>query len=154
HAGQAPRASKLVILVGSVAKSEQFRRQLTDAVTSMKIGEPHDPTVSMGPLLQPAAGATLGVLTELAEGETWLVRPKQLDDSGRLWSPGVKDGVAAQSAFHLSAPAAPVLGIMHADTLDEAIELQNEPATGQAAGIHSLDPAEIAAWMNAAEAGN
>src|SRR5690606_27645141 len=101
-----------------------------------------------------AAGATLGALTELAEGESWLVRPKQLDDSGRLWSPGVKDGVAPKSAFHLSAPAAPVLGIMHADTLDEAIALQNEPATGHAAGIHSLDPAEIATWLNAAEAGN
>src|SRR5690606_361710 len=154
HAGQAPRASKLVILVGSVVKSEQFRRQLTDAVTSMKIGEPHDPTVSMGPLLQPASGAALKALTVLAEGETWLVEPKQLDDSGRLWSPGVKDGVAPKSAFHLSAPAAPVLGIMHADTLDEAIALQNEPGTGQSAGIHSLDPAEISTGLNAAEAGN
>src|SRR5690554_3037302 len=131
HAGQAPRTSKLVILVGSVTKSEQFRRQLTDAVTSMKVGQPQDPTVSTGPLLQPATGATLAALTELAEGETWLVKPRQLDDSGRLWSPGVKDGVAPRSPFHLSAPSAPVLGIMHAESLDEAIALQNEPGTGQ-----------------------
>jgi len=154
HAGQAPRSSKLVILVGSVAKSAQFRRQLTDAVTSMKVGEPYDPTVSIGPLLHPARGEALKALTTLAEGESWLVEPKQLDEYGRLWSPGVKDGVVPESGFHVSPPAVPVLGIMHADNLEEAIALQNDPGTGQAAGIHSLDPAEIAAWMDAAEAGN
>ncbi|MHA6669791.1 proline dehydrogenase family protein [Homoserinimonas sp. A447] len=153
HAGQAPLASKLVILAGSVLKSEQFRRQLTDAVTSIKAGQPQDPTTSVGPLLEPPTGTTLEALTTLAEGESWLIEPKPLDDS-LLWSPGVKDGIARGSAFHLTPPAAPVLGIMHADTLDEAIELQNDTDFGLAAGIHSLDPAEIATWVDAVQAGN
>jgi RHH-type proline utilization regulon transcriptional repressor/proline dehydrogenase/delta 1-pyrroline-5-carboxylate dehydrogenase len=157
HAGQTPLASRLVILVGSVAKSEQLRRQLTDAVTSIKAGKPQDPTTSIGPLLEPPTGTALEALTTLADGESWLVEPKPLDGAGTaslLWSPGVKDGVARGSAFHLVPPAAPVLGIMHAETLDEAIEWQNDSDFGLAAGIHSLDPAEVATWIDAVQAGN
>src|SRR5690554_33097 len=153
HAGQAPLASKLVILVGSVAKSEQFRRQLTDAVTSIKTGLSQDPTTSVGPLLQPPSGTTLEALTALAEGESWLVEPKPLDGN-LLWSPGVKDGVARGSSFHLAPPVAPVLGIMHAETLEDAIELQNDTEFGLAAGIHSLDPVEVATWIDGVQAGN
>ena len=38
HAGQKCSAASLVILVGSVAKSERFRRQLVDAATSLRVG--------------------------------------------------------------------------------------------------------------------
>lgn len=37
-----------------------------------------------------------------------------------------------------------MLAIMTADSLDEAIEIQNETDYGLTAGIHSLDPDEIA----------
>ncbi len=43
---------------------------------------------------------------------------------------------------------------MTADSLDEAIEIQNETDYGLTAGIHSLDPDEIATWLNRVEAGN
>jgi len=154
HAGQDRLASSLVILVGSVATSEQFRRQLTDAVTSMKVGAAHEATTSMGPLAEPASGSTLRALTVLDEGESWLVEPTRLDAEGTLFTPGVKLGVSPGSAAHLEAPGAPVLGVMVAATLDEAIELQNAGGIGLAAAIHSLDTAEISTWLARAEAGN
>ena len=43
---------------------------------------------------------------------------------------------------------------MHADTLEQAIELQNAPAYGLTAGIHSLDAREIEYWLENVEAGN
>ncbi len=94
HAGQKCSAASLCILVGSVARSRRFLRQLVDATTSLRVGWPSDPTTQIGPLIEPAAGKLRRALTELAPGETWLVQPRQLDDTGRLWSPGVKSGVA------------------------------------------------------------
>ncbi|CAN5543013.1 bifunctional proline dehydrogenase/L-glutamate gamma-semialdehyde dehydrogenase [soil metagenome] len=154
HAGQKCSAASLVILVGSVAKSERFRRQLIDSVSTLRVGYPQEATTVMGPLVEPAQGKLRSALTTLAEGESWLVTPRSLDESDRLWSPGVRDGVAAGSEFHLTEYFGPVLGIMRADTLADAIELQNAPAYGLTAGIHSLDAAEIAQWVDGVQAGN
>ena len=154
HAGQKCSAASLVILVGSVARSERFRRQLVDSVKTLRVGYPQDPTTIVGPIIEPAHGKLATALTTLNDGESWLVAPTPLDDSNRLWSPGVKDGVTAGSPFHLTEYFGPVLGIMRADTLEEAIALQNAPAYGLTAGIHSLDPEEISLWTETVEAGN
>jgi RHH-type proline utilization regulon transcriptional repressor/proline dehydrogenase/delta 1-pyrroline-5-carboxylate dehydrogenase len=154
HAGQKCSAASLVILVGSVAKSERFRRQLIDSVTTLRVGYPQEATTVMGPIIEPAQGKLRSALTTLAEGESWLVMPRSLDESERLWSPGVRDGVAAGSEFHLTEYFGPVLGIMQADTLEQAIALQNAPAYGLTAGIHSLDASEIALWVETVQAGN
>ena len=154
HAGQKCSAASLVILVGSVATSERFRRQLVDSVTTLRVGWPNDPTSVMGPIIEQAHGKLAVALTTLDADETWLVQPRELDESGRLWSPGVRDNVQAGSAFHLTEYFVPVLGVMTAATLEEAIELQNAPAYGLTAGIHSLDPGEISTWLDTVEAGN
>ncbi len=154
HAGQKCSAASLVILVGSVGKSERFRRQLVDSVKTLRVGWPQDPTTIMGPIIEPAGGKLKRALTTLDANESWLVEPRQLDESGRLWSPGVRDNVAERSEFHLTEYFGPVLGIMRADTLEQAIALQNAPSYGLTAGIHSLDPKEIALWVDTVEAGN
>ena len=154
HAGQKCSAASLVILVGSVAKSERFRKQLIDSVSTLRVGYPQEATTVMGPIIEPAQGQLRSALTTLAEGESWLIMPRSLDDSDRLWSPGVRDGVAAGSEFHLTEYFGPVLGIMQADTLEQAITLQNAPAYGLTAGIHSLDASEIALWVETVQAGN
>lgn len=154
HAGQKCSAASLGILVGSVAGSVRFRDQLVDAVTSLKVGYPTDPTVQMGPIIEPAHGKLLRALTQLAPGEQWLVAPRQLDDTGRLWSPGVKTGVRRGSEFHLTEYFGPVLGLIAADDLDEAIAIQNQVDYGLTAGLHSLDRAEIETWIDRVEAGN
>ena len=154
HAGQKCSAASLVILVGSVAKSERFHRQLVDAATSMRVGWPEHPSTQIGPIIEPAAGKLRHALTELGIGEEWLVEPKQLDDTGRLWSPGIRTGVAAGSYFHLTEFFGPVLGIMHAKNLDEAIRMQNAVDYGLTAGLHSLDSEELTTWLDRVEAGN
>lgn len=154
HAGQKCSAASLVILVGSVAKSERFRRQLVDATRSLRVGWPAQATSQMGPIVEPANGKLLHALTQLGIGEEWLVEPQQLDDTGRLWSPGIRTGVAAGSYFHLTEFFGPVLGIMHAKDLDEAIRLQNAVDYGLTAGLHSLDANELGTWFDRVEAGN
>ncbi|MDF2555868.1 MAG: NAD-dependent aldehyde dehydrogenase [Microbacterium sp.] len=125
HAGQKCSAASLVILVGSVATSERFRGQLVDAVTSLEVGMPWDPASRVGPLIGPADGKLLRALTTLESGQRWLVKPEKLDADGALWRPGIRDGVRPGSEFHLTEYFGPVLGVMTAETLDDAIDLVN-----------------------------
>ena len=154
HAGQKCSAASLVILVGSVATSRRFRDQLVDAVRSLPGGPAHDPRTRMGPLIEPAQGKLLTALTELDDGESWLVEPRRLDEEGRLWTPGVRTGVRRGSRTHLVEFFGPVLGVMTAADLDEAIAIQNEVDYGLTAGLHSLDSDEIARWLDRVQAGN
>ncbi|MGE9807935.1 bifunctional proline dehydrogenase/L-glutamate gamma-semialdehyde dehydrogenase [Janibacter sp. G1551] len=154
HAGQKCSAASLGILVGSVGTSDRFRRQLIDAVRSLAVGWPIDLGATMGPVIEEPHGKLRRALTTLEPGETWLVEPKQLDDTGRLWSPGLKDGVRPGSFFHTTEVFGPVLGLMRAKDLDEAITLQNATAYGLTGGLHSLDTDEIATWMDKVEVGN
>lgn len=154
HAGQKCSAASLVVLVGSVAQSERFRRQLIDAVESLNVDWPTNLAATVGPIIQPAEGKLEEALTRLDDGEQWLVAPQQLDDAGRLWRPGVKTGVQPGSAYHQSEYFGPVLGIMAAETLAQAIEWQNSTPFGLTGGIHTLDPAEIEQWRETVEVGN
>ncbi|GAA2175894.1 bifunctional proline dehydrogenase/L-glutamate gamma-semialdehyde dehydrogenase [Arthrobacter parietis] len=154
HAGQKCSAASLAILVGSAGTSARFRNQLVDAVASLKVGYPEDPETEMGPIIEPAAGKLKDAFTTLGEGESWLVKPKQVDDTGRLWSPGVRTGVKPGSYFHMTEFFGPVLGIMHAESLEQAIEWQNASAYGLTGGIHTLNPEEVSQWLESVEAGN
>jgi RHH-type proline utilization regulon transcriptional repressor/proline dehydrogenase/delta 1-pyrroline-5-carboxylate dehydrogenase len=154
HAGQKCSAASLVILVGSVATSARFRNQLIDGVTSLKVGYPSDPTTQMGPIIGPADGKLLSALTTLGSGESWLVEPRMLDKSGQLWSPGVRAGVSAGSEFHLTEYFGPILGVMTARTVDEAIDMVNAIEYGLTSGLHSLESSEIETWLDRIDGGN
>lgn len=154
HAGQKCSAASLVILVGSVARSARFRRQLIDATASYRVGAPWEPTSQVGPLVGPAEGKLLRALTTLEPGQQWVVKPEQLDASGALWKPGIREGVRSGSEFHLTEYFGPVLGIMTAADLDEAIGLVNRIDYGLTSGLHSLDEQEIDMWAERVEAGN
>ena len=154
HAGQKCSAASLVILVGSVATSARFRNQLIDGVTSLKVGYPSDPTTQMGPIIGPADGKLLSALTTLGPGESWLVEPRMLDKSGQLWSPGVRAGVSAGSEFHLTEYFGPILGVMTARTVDEAIDMVNAIEYGLTSGLHSLESSEIETWLDRIDGGN
>ncbi|AEE45421.1 proline dehydrogenase family protein [Cellulomonas fimi] len=154
HAGQKCSAASLAILVGSAGTDERLRHQLADAVSSLRVGHGQDLGTVMGPVVEPAQGKLLRALTTLDPGEEWLVAPRQVDTAGRLWTPGVKHGVAPGSWFHRTECFGPVLGIMRARDLEEAIAWQNAVAFGLTGGLHSLDEAEIATWLERVEVGN
>jgi RHH-type proline utilization regulon transcriptional repressor/proline dehydrogenase/delta 1-pyrroline-5-carboxylate dehydrogenase len=154
HAGQKCSAASIAILVGSVAKSKRFRRQLLDAVSSMTVDHPSNPAAQIGPLISVPEQKLLSGLTQLDRGEKWLLQPRQLDDTGRLWSPGIRDHVLPGSPSHKIEYFGPVLAIMTAPTLEAAIALQNSVDYGLTSGIHSLSGKEIEIWLNSVEAGN
>jgi RHH-type proline utilization regulon transcriptional repressor/proline dehydrogenase/delta 1-pyrroline-5-carboxylate dehydrogenase len=66
----------------------------------------------------------------------------------------VRYGVKRGSYFHLTEFFGPVLGVMTADTLEEAIAIQNQIEYGLTAGLHSLNTDELGLWLDTIQAGN
>ncbi len=152
HSGQKCSAASLAICVGDAYTSRRLRRQLADAVTSLKVGSSTEIATTMGPTVNEPDGKLLRALTRLDDGEEWLVEPRRLGP--QTWTPGVRLGVRPGSWFHRTECFGPVLGLVQAESLDAAIAIQNSTAYGLTGGIHTLDPAEIRQWTDAAEVGN
>jgi RHH-type transcriptional regulator, proline utilization regulon repressor / proline dehydrogenase / delta 1-pyrroline-5-carboxylate dehydrogenase len=154
HDGQKCSAASLAICEAEVYDDPDFRRQLRDAAASLDVGSAWELTSRITPLTQPPGAALRRALTVLDEGEAWLLEPRADADNPQLWSPGIKLGVQKASFFHRTECFGPVLGLMRAETLDEAIELANAQPFGLTSGIQTLDDREIARWVDRVEAGN
>ncbi|MDH3684074.1 MAG: proline dehydrogenase family protein, partial [Acidimicrobiia bacterium] len=154
HSGQKCSAASLAICVGGVYESPRFRRQLVDSVQSLEIGRTDVLSTVVGPTIEVPSNKLERGLRVLDDGEEWLVEPEQRDDQPQLWRPGVRIGVQPGSWFHATECFGPVLGVMAAVDLDEAIELQNSSEYGLTGGIHSLDRAEVERWVERVEVGN
>lgn len=152
HAGQKCSAASVAILVGSVAQSRRFRTQLLDAVNSLEVSRATEVTAQMGPVISEPDGKLLRGLSVLEPGEQWWVEPRKLGDA--LWTPGVRGWVEPGSFMHTVECFGPVLGMMRAETLDEAIALVNSIDYGLTSGIHTLEESEIRRWMDGVHAGN
>ncbi len=154
HSGQKCSAASLGILEAEVYDDPIFRRQLRDAAASLRVGPASDPASIVTPVILEPDEKLRRALTHLDEGEEWLLEPKVSEADPLLWSPGIKLGVKRGSWFHMNECFGPVLGLMRAVDLDEAVTLQNDVEYGLTAGIHSLDETEIAQWKARVQAGN
>ena len=154
HSGQKCSASSLAILVGSLKDSDRVKNQLVDAVKTLKPGFGTDISVTMNGLVEEPNEKLYRGLTYLEPGEKWLLKPEKLNEEGTLWSPGIRDNVQPGSWYHQNECFGPVLGIMYAETLEEAIEWQNSTGYGLTGGIHSLNDDEVEYWMDNVEVGN
>ncbi len=154
HAGQKCSAASLAIVEESIYRNPAFLRQLRDAVMSLSVGNGWKFSTSMGPVIKKPEGALLRALTTLDEGESWLIKPEQINESEVLWSPGVKLGVRPGSWSHQNEWFGPVLGVMSAPDFDTGLLWQNSVAYGLTAGIQSLDQEECEEWIEKVEAGN
>jgi RHH-type transcriptional regulator, proline utilization regulon repressor / proline dehydrogenase / delta 1-pyrroline-5-carboxylate dehydrogenase len=153
HNGQKCSAASLAICEAEVYDDPDFRRQLRDAAASLAVGSAWELENRVTPLTQPPGAALRRALTVLDAGEEWLLEPRLDPDNVQLWSPGIKVGVRAGSFFHRTECFGPVLGLMRAQDLDEAVALANDTAFGLTSGIQTLDDREIERWVDRIEAG-
>ncbi len=152
HAGQKCSAASLAIIEACVYDDPSFHPRLADAVRSLTVGNATDFNNIVGPIIKSPTGNLLRALTSLEQGETWLVEPIKINDT--TFTPGVRKGVKPNSWFHLTECFGPVLGLMRANDLAHALELQNATEYGLTGGIQSLDPKEIDYWLNNVQVGN
>lgn len=154
HSGQKCSACSLAILEPEVYDDSHFLQQLKDATASLSVGIPWDPKTKINPLIRDPNATLMKGLTQLEPGEKWLLKPKQDLNNPNLWSPGIKLGVNPSSFTFQNELFGPVLGIVRADSFEQALILMNQTPYGLTAGIHSLDDREQHTWLNRVEAGN
>lgn len=154
HAGQKCSAASLALVERPLLEQSNFLERLREAACSLAVGSARTRNSVVTPLLQAPSPDLLRGLTELDEGERWLLQPTPVAGVPDLWSPGIRIGVKPGSWIHRSELFGPVLAVIPFDTLDEAIAIQNSSPFGLTGGIHTLDPQESAKWREQVEAGN
>ncbi len=154
HAGQKCSACSLLICEAEVYDDPHFREQLRDAASSWAVGASWEMRTKIGPLIAAPREEQRRALTTLEEGEEWLLQPQPDPDNPCLWSPGIKIGVQPGSFTHRTEFFAPLLAVMRAKDIDEAIAMANGTPYGLTSGLHSLDSREHQQWLASIEAGN
>ncbi|MCF8062689.1 MAG: bifunctional proline dehydrogenase/L-glutamate gamma-semialdehyde dehydrogenase [Deltaproteobacteria bacterium] len=154
NCGQKCSATSLLILEPELYEDEKFRRHLVDAAESFGTGSAWAFENRMGPLIRPPQGDLLRGLTELEPGETWALKPRNIEGNPYLWTPGIKWGVQPGGYTHMTEFFGPVLGVMRAEDLEEAIRLVNQTGYGLTSGIESLDVREQEQWKAGIRCGN
>ena len=154
HSGQKCSAASVAILVGTASTSRRFRAQLVDAVQSLQVGPATSSATTLGPLIEPPGETLRRALTTLERQQRWLLEPRPIDDDETLWSPGILDAVRPGDWFARTECFGPVLGLVAARDLDEALAIQNAVPYGLTGGIWSLDPGDCAHWADRVEVGN
>jgi RHH-type proline utilization regulon transcriptional repressor/proline dehydrogenase/delta 1-pyrroline-5-carboxylate dehydrogenase len=148
NVGQKCSATSLLILEKEVFEDESFKSSLIDAVQSLKVGSPWDFSSKIGPL---SVLPNEKVQKAISDKTNWLVSPK-LD--GWYLSPSVKWGVKQGDFAYENELFAPILSVMCAENLKEAVELVNGTDYGLTSGLESLDEDEINYWKEHIQAGN
>ncbi|MEN9343980.1 MAG: putative proline dehydrogenase/delta-pyrroline-5-carboxylate dehydrogenase [Chlamydiota bacterium] len=154
HSGQKCSACSLLVLEKEVYDDPHFLKQLKDAVESLTVGTCWNLSAKVTPLIRQPADALMKGFTQLEKGESWLVRPQVDPQNPHLWSPGVKIGVKRGSFSHRTEFFGPLLSVIRAKDLEEAIDIVNDTTYGLTSGLQSLDEREKRVWLQKIEVGN
>ena len=157
-AGQRCLAASVAITVGDA------RAPLTDQITAIahnrKVGYGLDAGVEMGPVISAESKSRIESLIARGEQEGARVlvdgrnRTVSGYDDGYFVFPTILDAVPPTSDIARTEIFGPVLSLMHASTIDEAIALANARAYGNMACIFTTDGANARRFRYEVNAGN
>ncbi len=142
-AGQRCTATSRLIVVGSVG--EVLLPKLVERARALRIGDPLDPTVQVGPLVSARQQERVHAYVETArrEGGQVLCGGEILRTGalarGWYYPATVVDKVAPGSTLALEEVFGPVLAVLHARDLDHAIAIANEVQYGLSSSIYTRD---------------
>lgn len=156
-AGQRCLAVSVTVTVGEA--KNWFRDAIADAAASLKVGNGLDPSTQMGPVITQASrervvsligqGADQGART-IVDG-----RGNRVNGSaGSFVGPTVLDGLPAQSPLMETEIFGPVLSVVHADSVENAIAMIEHSAYGNASSIFTTSGASARKFRNAVSTGN
>ncbi len=157
-AGQRCLAASLAITVGDAGRT--FPAAIADAAASRKTGYGLDESTEMGPVISAASRERIegAILAASAEGATVRVDgrgaiiPKY--EKGFFVRPTVVEGVPSSGEVFRTEIFGPVLGLMRAGTVDEAIAIVNSGAYGNMACIFTGSGAAARDFRSGVDCGN
>lgn len=156
-AGQRCLAASLAITVGTV--KADFTAAMVEAAQQRVVGNGLESGVQMGAVINQGSCDRIHSLiqTGIDEGGTLLVdgrHPKISDCEGSFVRPTLLQDVPLQGNIANTEIFGPVLGLLHADTLDDAITLVNQSRWGNMACLFTHSGAAARKFRYEAAAGN
>ena len=155
NSGQKCSATSLLILEKELYVDKEFRAMLIDATESLEVGSVWDFKNKIGTLSSKVSRNLSRSLEYLSEDEEWLLKPSYADyNNPYILKPCIRWGTKAGGFTHLNELFGPVLSVMCADNIYEAIEFVNQTGYGLTSGIESLDEREQKIFKNSIKSGN
>ncbi len=157
-AGQRCLAASVAVAVGKA--QDVFVEHIADAAASRKVGYGLDEGVQMGPVITGESKSRIEMLIGKGaqEGAKIVVdgRHKKVDgyENGYFVYPTVLDHVPPQGEIAKTEIFGPVLSVMRASDIDEAIQLVNNRSYGNMACIFTGSGATARQFRYEADAGN
>ncbi len=151
-AGQRCLAVSVTVAVGEAQK--WFRDRIADAVLQMKVGNGLDESVQMGPVITRQSQERIASL--IAHGKSEGADPiiGSRADAGNFVAPTVLDRLPVSSSLMETEIFGPVLSLVHADSVDEAIAIIDRSAYGNASSIFTTGGSAARKFRNAVSTGN
>jgi succinate-semialdehyde dehydrogenase / glutarate-semialdehyde dehydrogenase len=151
--GQSCIAAKRFIVHRDAAP--EFERRFVERMVALRVGDPLDPSVEIGPLATPAILAEVDELVRksIAAGARLLVGGRRLDGPGNYYAPTVLGDVPPDSPAALEEIFGPVASLFRVASVDEAIALANHSRFGLGSSAWTRDPAEVERLVSGIQAG-
>lgn len=139
NAGQVCLAAKRFILEAPIA--EQFTRQFVAAVEQLKVGDPMDSAINVGPMARADLRDELDgqVQRTIAAGATLLLGGKKIEGPGNFYAPTVLADVTPGMAAFDEETFGPVAAITVAANAEDAIVLANTSDYGLGGSLWTQD---------------
>ncbi len=154
NSGQKCSATSLLVLEDEVYNDANFKKALIDTANSMSVGSVWDFKNKIGTLANKVSGNLKQAIDTLERGESWALAPAYVDNNEYMLKPAIKWGVQVGSFCHKNELFGPVLSVMRASTLKDAVDIVNSTGYGLTSGIESLDEREVTYWKEHLKAGN
>ena len=158
NAGQRCLAASLVITVGEARQI--FTPALQEAAASRIVGHGLDEEVQMGPVISPQSRDRISGLIEKGAGEGAQVlldgRNATIPDyeNGSFLRPTILDNVPPGGEIACTEIFGPVMGLMHAESLDQALEWINSGRYGNMASLFTSSGGVARRFRYEVQAGN
>jgi RHH-type proline utilization regulon transcriptional repressor/proline dehydrogenase/delta 1-pyrroline-5-carboxylate dehydrogenase len=152
---QGQKCSALSRLIVLPRVRERLIRRVIEATESLRMGDPADPAVSVGPLIDQAAHDRVREVIEAGRQEATLAFEAPVTErTGWFVGPTIFTGVAPDSRLAQEEIFGPVLSVIDAVDLDEALRIANGTPYALTGGCYSRSPRRIEHVKSAFRVGN
>ena len=157
-AGQRCLAVSVAVTIGEAQKT--FSNAIADEASKIKIGNGLESGVQMGPVITPQSKKRIESMIGLGVGEGAKAivdgRNAKVEnhESGNFVKPTVLDGLPANSELAHTEIFGPVLSLIHANSIDEAMEFLKRSPYGNQASLFTTSGSAARRFRYEAPAGN